>query len=64
MAHLPETMPDFISYRINDLAESIDFIREAAPGLPLMTWTVRQPEQRAVAQRLGAQIVFEGFVPA
>jgi glycerophosphoryl diester phosphodiesterase len=64
LAHLPETMPDFISYRINDLAESIGFLRETAPGLPIMSWTVRTPEQRAVAERLGAQIVFEGFVPA
>jgi glycerophosphoryl diester phosphodiesterase len=64
LAHLPETMPDFISYRINDLAESIGFLRETAPGLPLMSWTVRTPEQRAVAERLGVQIVFEGFVPA
>jgi len=64
LAHLPETMPDFISYRINDLGESIDFLRETAPGLPLMSWTVRTPEQRAVAERLGAQMVFEGFVPA
>jgi glycerophosphoryl diester phosphodiesterase len=63
LGHLPETMPNFISYRINDLAESIGFLRETAPGLPIMSWTVRTPEQRMVAERVGAQIVFEGFVP-
>jgi len=63
LGHLPETMPDFISYRINDLAESIGFLHETASGLPIMSWTVRTPEQRMVAERAGAQIVFEGFVP-
>jgi glycerophosphoryl diester phosphodiesterase len=63
LTHLPETDPDFISYRVNDLPESVGFLHETAPGLPIMSWTVRTPEQRAIADRLADQMVFEGFVP-
>jgi glycerophosphoryl diester phosphodiesterase len=28
-----------------------------------LTWTVRTPEQRAVAARHADQMIFEGFVP-
>ena len=31
--------------------------------LPLLTWTVRTPEQRARAARYADQMIFEGFVP-
>ncbi len=32
-------------------------------GLPLMSWTVRTPEHRALAASHADQMVFEGFVP-
>jgi glycerophosphoryl diester phosphodiesterase len=32
-------------------------------GVPVMSWTVRTPEQRAMAERWADQMVFEGFVP-
>ena len=32
-------------------------------GCPLLTWTVRTPEQRARAARYADQMIFEGFVP-
>ena len=32
-------------------------------GCPLLTWTVRTPEQRARAARHADQMIFEGFVP-
>ncbi len=63
LGHLPETAPDFISYSVNDLAENAGMLAELAPGLPIMTWTVRTPEQRAVAEKFADQMVFEGFVP-
>ena len=31
--------------------------------LPVMTWTVRTPEDRERAERYADQMVFEGFVP-
>ena len=32
-------------------------------GCPLLTWTVRTPEQREKAARYADQMIFEGFVP-
>ena len=32
-------------------------------GLPLLTWTVRSDEDRAIAARFADQIIFEGFRP-
>ena len=32
-------------------------------GLPLLTWTVRTPEQRQRAARYADQMIFEGFIP-
>ncbi len=32
-------------------------------GLPLLTWTVRTPQDRARASRLADQMIFEGFRP-
>ncbi|MCA0423102.1 MAG: glycerophosphodiester phosphodiesterase, partial [Proteobacteria bacterium] len=32
-------------------------------GLPVMTWTVRTPEDVALASRHADQMVFEGFLP-
>ena len=31
--------------------------------LPLLTWTVRTAEDRAVAKRWASQMIFEGFDP-
>ncbi len=35
----------------------------SALGLPVMTWTVRTPEQRQRAATWADQMVFEGFLP-
>jgi hypothetical protein len=32
-------------------------------GLPLMSWTVRTPEERQRAATMADQMVFEGFRP-
>lgn len=50
----------FVSWGIDDLAR----VAAAHPDVPRSTWTVRTPEQVDVARRCGAQIVFEGFLPA
>ncbi len=55
--------PSFINY-------DISAISAAAPqsfrrlGLPLLTWTVRTPEQRKAAAKWTDAMVFEGFVPS
>ena len=32
-------------------------------GLPLLTWTVRSAQERAMAERYADQMIFEGFRP-
>ena len=61
--HYDETRPDFLSYQVNDLAGGVPFLLRRAAGLPVMTWTVRTPEQRQHAGIWADQMVFEGFVP-
>lgn len=63
LLHVPRTRPHFISYCVNDLpAPGPSFWRKTL-GLPMMTWTVRTPEQRERASRYADQMVFEGFDP-
>ncbi len=62
--HFPETRPDFVSWNVKSLANAAPFLCRNALGLPLMSWTVRTPEDRARAAEYADQIVFEGFVPA
>lgn len=49
----------FVSWSIADLAR----LAAAHPHMPRSTWTVRGPDQAALARDHGAQIVFEGFAP-
>jgi glycerophosphoryl diester phosphodiesterase len=53
--------PDFFAYHVDDLPTPVTrFIREGL-GMPLFTWTVRTPEQRAAAARWADAPIFEGF---
>lgn len=62
LLHAPRSRPDFVSYCIDDLPmPGPSFLRKL--GKPLMTWTVRRPEQRAKAAVEADQMVFEGFDP-
>ncbi len=61
--HFTETYPDFLSYHVNDLPCAVPFLCWRAIGLPVMTWTVRTPEQRQKAADWADQMVFEGFIP-
>jgi glycerophosphoryl diester phosphodiesterase len=61
--HFGETRPDFLSYHVGDLPHAVPYLCRTALGLPVMTWTVRRPEQRALAAAWADQIVFEGFIP-
>jgi glycerophosphoryl diester phosphodiesterase len=63
LLHYPDSRPDFISWQVMDLQSAAPFLCRNAVGLPLMTWTVRTPDQRALAAKGADQIVFEGFVP-
>jgi len=53
----------FLAYRIKDLPSAVPLFARHVLGLPLLTWTVRTPEDRARAARWADQMIFEGFRP-
>jgi glycerophosphoryl diester phosphodiesterase len=58
-----EVEPSFIAYDIDDLPEEAPLNLKRRLGIPLLTWTVRSPEQRARAALYADAIIFEGFEP-
>jgi glycerophosphoryl diester phosphodiesterase len=63
LKHAFRTRPDFVSFWINELPAPAPWIARHIFRLPLLTWTVRTPEQSERAARLADQMIFEGFVP-
>jgi len=63
LRHAFRTQPDFVAYYVNDLPAPPPWIARHIFGRPLLTWTVRTPEQRARACRYADQMIFEGFRP-
>jgi glycerophosphoryl diester phosphodiesterase len=63
LRHFFRSRPHFVSYRVNDLPAVAPWIAKHLFGLPLLTWTVRTPEQRERTARYADQMTFEGFVP-
>ena len=62
-SHLPQTQPHFISFDFSQLPfPPITEFRDA--GYPILTWTIRNPQQAVAARRWCDQITFENFVPA
>jgi glycerophosphoryl diester phosphodiesterase len=57
------TRPHFVAFSVNQLPAPAPWIAHNVFGLPLLTWTVRTPEQRARAAQYADQMIFEGFVP-
>lgn len=64
LLHFCDSRPDFISWKVRDLPSAAPFLCRKGMGLPVMTWTVRSPEDVARARAHADQMVFEGFVPA
>jgi glycerophosphoryl diester phosphodiesterase len=62
LLHAPMTRPDFVAYRVDDLPVPTTRLARAL-GRPVLTWTVRTPQQRARAQAFADQMIFEGFHP-
>lgn len=53
---------DFVSYHVRGLPNDfIDMVR--ARGMPVITWTVRTPEDVALTLAYADQMTFEGFDP-
>jgi glycerophosphoryl diester phosphodiesterase len=63
LRHFFRTKPDFVAYWVNELPSAAPWLARNLFGCPLLTWTVRTPEQRARAARHADQMIFEGFVP-
>jgi glycerophosphoryl diester phosphodiesterase len=63
LRHAFRTRPHFVAYWVDDLPAPAPWIARHVFGLPLLTWTVRTPEQRQRATRHADQMIFEGFLP-
>jgi glycerophosphoryl diester phosphodiesterase len=63
LRHAFHTQPHFVAYWVDDLPAPAPWIARNVFGLPLLTWTVRTPEQRVRAARYADQMIFEGFRP-
>jgi len=63
LRHAFRARPQFVAYWVNQLPAPAPWIARNLFGLPLLTWTVRTPEQRERAARYADQMIFEGFVP-
>jgi len=63
LRHAFRTQPHFVAWDVDDLPAPAPWIARNLFGCPLLTWTVRTPEQRAVAARHADQMIFESFRP-
>ena len=63
LKHAFHTRPHFVAYWVDDLPAPAPWIARHVFGLPLLTWTVRTPQQRERAVRYADQMIFEGFRP-
>jgi glycerophosphoryl diester phosphodiesterase len=63
LRHFFRTQPDFVAYWVNELPSAAPWLARNLFRCPLLSWTVRTPEQRARAARYADQMIFEGFVP-
>jgi glycerophosphoryl diester phosphodiesterase len=63
LLHFWRTRPHFIAYGVKDLPAVAPLLVRYALGVPLLTWTVRSPDDRARAARYADQMIFEGFRP-
>ena len=63
LRHAFRTRPHFVAYWVDELPAVAPWIARNIFGLPLLSWTVRSPEQRARAVRHADQMIFEGFLP-
>ncbi len=57
----PEIQPDFLSWSGRDLPHAVPRLCRDGIGMPVMTWTIRTPEDRLRVAPFVDQIIFEGF---
>lgn len=60
-SHVARTRPDFVSFYLDDLPWApVTAMRSG--GTPVISWTIRSPEEALTARRKSDQITFEGFL--
>uniref|UniRef100_A0A2A4YU73 Glycerophosphodiester phosphodiesterase n=1 Tax=OCS116 cluster bacterium TaxID=2030921 RepID=A0A2A4YU73_9PROT len=62
LLHWPLTRPDFISYHVHDLPRLSVSIAKGF-GIPIITWTVKSPQDAEYSAKHADQITFEQFLP-
>jgi glycerophosphoryl diester phosphodiesterase len=55
--------PQFLAYRVADLTSAPPLLARHVLHWPVLTWTVRSPEDRSRAASYADQMIFEGFRP-
>ncbi len=55
--------PDFYAYQVSALPTPVTEYVRAVQALPIFTWTVRTPKDRARAAKFADAMIFEGFEP-
>lgn len=63
LLHYDDMQPHFLSWSVRDLPCGAPHLCRRLVGMPVMAWTVRDPETRASAAAYADQMVFEGFLP-
>jgi glycerophosphoryl diester phosphodiesterase len=63
LLHLPRSRPHFLAWHVKDLENRVPQLARKVLGLPMLTWTVRTPEEQAHAAVYADQMIFEGFRP-
>ncbi|MFK8251081.1 glycerophosphodiester phosphodiesterase family protein [Ancylobacter terrae] len=63
LLHFPRTQPDFVAHYVKELPAPAATLARRQLGRPLLTWTVRTEEDRAIARAQADQMIFEGFRP-
>lgn len=57
------TEPHFYAYEVDALPTAVTEFVRSVQKLPIFTWTVRTPKQRATSVQHADQMIFEGFEP-
>ena len=64
MMHWPISQPDFVAYSVDELPALPVTTARWFANTPILTWTVRTPEQVVRAHEHADQMIFEGFDPS
>ena len=63
LLHVQDTLPDFISWHVDDLMRLKLIMEKSNLNLPVLAWTIRNEHQKHMAEKHANQIIFEGFLP-